>query len=187
MDKNCRDDQHPLPTVRPTDFVCQPGGSDVQLTSESLPYVMVQLSLCVRGHRVGAASSVCYACHWRGMGRPKPTQAATWRRLVCDESGGREPAQTGPPPPRWRPTLLNATGMGRVWSASTPPVTKPGDRWGSWVPFPGQLQAHVIASSRLTLTEYAELVLGDEFKVFRLPNCCRSADCRQPKLPSTSS
>ena len=27
----------------------------------------------------GTASSVCYACHWRGMGQPKPTQAATWK------------------------------------------------------------------------------------------------------------
>ena len=85
MDKNCCDDQHPLPTVQPTDFVWQPGGSDTQLTSESLPSVMVQLCLFVRGHRVGAASSVCYACHWRGMGRPKPTQAATWKPLVWDE------------------------------------------------------------------------------------------------------
>jgi len=68
---------HSLLADRPTDFVCQPRGSDTQLTSECLPYVMVQHSF-VLGHRVGAASSVCYACHWRGMGRPKPTQAATW-------------------------------------------------------------------------------------------------------------
>ena len=48
MDKNGRDDQHPLPTVRPTDFVCQPGGSDAELTLDSSPYVMVQRSLvCV--------------------------------------------------------------------------------------------------------------------------------------------
>ena len=41
----------------------------------------VQRSLCVRGHRVGAANAVCYVCHWRGMGRPKPTQAATRKPL----------------------------------------------------------------------------------------------------------
>ena len=145
----------------------------MQLTSKSLPCVMVQLSLSVRGHRVGLLALIAtpvIGAEWDDPSprKPRPGDASSVRVRRA-----RAPWVAARP-------LLNAPGVGRVWTASTPPVTKPGDRWGSWVPFPGQLQAHVIASSRLTLTEYAELVLGDEFKVFQLPDCCRSADCRQP-------
>src|SRR6185312_9015687 len=38
---------------------------------------MVQVSLCVRGQCIGAASSLCYACHWRVhcVGYPHPLDA----------------------------------------------------------------------------------------------------------------
>jgi hypothetical protein len=77
------------------------------------------------------------------------------------ESGGRER-------PGGSPTLLNArrAGVERKHAAS--------HEAGRQVGVLGSLsqdrsRLNVIASSRLTLTEYAELVLGDEFKVFSCP------------------
>ena len=74
--------------------------------------------LCVCGHRVGAASSVCYACHghWRGMRRPKPTQPQPGDDSPVTSSGGREPARHvgPPPPPRWRADNVERYWDGRV-------------------------------------------------------------------------
>jgi hypothetical protein len=96
----------PLPAVQPTDFVCEHCWSDMQLIAESLPSVMVQLILVWRGHR-WATRSVCYACSLPRNGTTKPSQTATWRRLVCDKSGGRER-------PDGQPDLANSLNTNEV-------------------------------------------------------------------------
>ena len=76
------------------------GGSDAQLISQSLPYVTVQIDLCVRGHMLG-----CFAAPV--IGADETTQAHPSRNLettLCDEfrraraGKGRRPATS----PRWR-------------------------------------------------------------------------------------
>ena len=65
---------------------------------------------------VGAASSVCYACHWRGMGRPKPTRPQPNTHSSVTSSGRARAGTARRPvtsPPGGGPTLLN-----RYWDGA---------------------------------------------------------------------